>query len=1029
MHDDHALVEGRLGRFVADRLTPAIYRDPHPVTVSAWQAPGEPVDVADAMGRPYSPVAVGWRWGRAWSTVWLHVQAEVPAAWREQLPDGCEAELLVDFGYNRSRSGFQAEGLAYLPDGTPVKAISPLNSYLPWDVSKGPLDVYIEAAANPDVAGEYTFAPTGLGAWDTAGEEPLYELRQLEVALRDVEVWELTQDVWTLRGLMEQLPESSPRRHGILRALEDMMDRVDPSDVAGTASAGREALAAVLNAPASASAHRVVATGHAHIDSAWLWPLRETVRKCARTFTNATALMDEYPDFVFSCSSAQQYAWLRDHHPRVFDRIREKVAAGTFVPVGGMWVESDTNMPTGEALARQFILGKRFFREEFGVDCEEAWLPDSFGYSAALPQIVAAAGERWFLTQKISWNQTNAFPHHTFWWEGIDGTRVFTHFPPADTYISELSAAELAHAERNFREKGRATMSLVPFGWGDGGGGPTREMMAAARRTADLEGSPRVTVGSSRDFFAAAEAEYPDAPVWTGEMYLELHRGVFTSQLRTKQGNRRNETLLRAAELWATTAAVRAGAPYPAEVLREAWEAVLLLQFHDILPGSSIAWVHREAEQRHADVTARLEGVIADAVSALAGSRAEAEGRGAEPAGAAPAGAAPLINSSPFAQAGIAPLGIGVPVLAAGEVTVRAEGDEVVVESSHLRVVVDAGGRIVSLRDAASGREAVADGEAVGTLRLHQDLPNLWDAWDLDAHYRRSVTVLTEAAEREVERRPDGSVAVRSLRRVGASAITQWVVVAPDALDVGLELHIDWHEREKILKLAMPFDVHADRIAAETQFGHLWRATHTNTGWDAARFEACQHRFVHLAEPGWGVAVANDSTYGYDVDRQPAAGGGVRTTVRFSLLRSPLFPDPEADQGEHRMAFRIRPAATIADAVELGYALANPLRPAPVAVAPLVVSEDPGVVVETVKCAEDGSGDVVVRVYEALGRRARTTVRLSGADAAEVWLTDLLEQPLPDEPVHAASRTGAAVDLDLRPFQLRTLRFRKVVAA
>ena len=1010
MHDDHALVEGRLRRFVADRLTPAIYRDPHPVSVSAWQVPGEPVDAAEAMSRPYTPVDVGWKWGRAWSTVWLHVQADVPAAWQVGLPAGCEAELLVDFGYNRSRSGFQAEGLVYLPDGTPVKAIAPLNSYLPWDVSAGPLDVYIEAAANPDVAGDYTFAPTGLGAWDTAGEEPLYELRQLEVALRDVTVWELAQDVWTLRGLMEQLPESAPRRHEILRALEDMMDRIDPSDVGGTAAAGREALASVLRAPASGSAHRVLATGHAHIDSAWLWPLRETVRKCARTFTNATALMDEYPDFVFSCSSAQQYAWLRDHHPRVFDRIREKVAAGTFVPVGGMWVESDTNMPTGEAMARQFILGKSFFRDEFGIDCEEAWLPDSFGYSAALPQIVAAVGERWFLTQKISWNQTNAFPHHTFWWEGIDGTRVFTHFPPADTYISELSGAELAHAERNFREKGRATMSLVPFGWGDGGGGPTREMMAAARRTADLEGSPRVTVGSSRDFFTAAEAEYPDAPVWTGEMYLELHRGVFTSQLRTKQGNRRNEGLLRAAELWATTATVRAGAEYPAAVLREAWETVLLLQFHDILPGSSIAWVHREAEERHAAVTARLEEVIADAVDALV--------RPGSDAGA-------LRNSSPFAQAGIAPLSIGTPAPVSGEVSVRTEGDDVILESPLLRVAVDAGGRIVSLRDTTTGREAVAAGEAVGTLRLHQDLPNLWDAWDLDAHYRRSVTELTAASERDVERRPDGSVAVRSLRRVGASTITQWVVLAPGARDVAFELHIDWHEREKILKLAMPFDVHADRIAAETQFGHLWRATHTNTGWDAARFEACQHRFVYLAEPGWGVAVANDSTYGYDVDRQSADGGGVRTTVRFSLLRAPLFPDPEADQGEHRMAFRIRPGATVAEAVELGYALANPLVPAPAPVEPLVECDDPGVVVETVKCAEDGSGDVVVRVYEALGRRARATVRLSGASAADVGVTDLLEQPLPGAPVHA----GATVDLDLRPFQLRTLRFRKVVAA
>ena len=418
---------------------------------------------------------------------------EVPTGWL----DGADTrvELLVDFGYNRSRSGFQAEGFAYRPDGTPIKSIAPLNSWLP--VVEPQLDVFIEAAANPDVAGDYTFDPTPLGDLATVPDETLYELRQVELALVDVVVWELLQDVWTLRGLMEQLPIESPRRHEILRALETMLDRLDPDDIASTAVAGREALAGVLSSPANASAHHLVATGHAHIDSAWLWPTRETVRKCARTFTNVMALMDEHPDFVFSCSSAQQYAWMKEFYPAVFERIKQKVAAGQFVPVGGMWVESDTNMPGSEAMARQFVAGKRFFLEEFGVECEEAWLPDSFGYSGALPQIVAAAGERWFLTQKISWNQVNRMPHHTFWWEGIDGTRVFTHFPPADTYIAELNADELARAERNFSEKGKATMSLIPFGWGDGGGGPTREMIAAAHRLESLEGSPTVEIGTA----------------------------------------------------------------------------------------------------------------------------------------------------------------------------------------------------------------------------------------------------------------------------------------------------------------------------------------------------------------------------------------------------------------------------------------------------------------------------------------------------------------------------------------------------
>jgi alpha-mannosidase len=573
-----------------------------------------------------------------------------------------------------------------------------------------------------------------------------------------------------------------------------------------------------------------------------------------------------------------------------------------------------------------------------------------------------------------------------------------------DSYISELSGAELAHAERNFSEKGRATMSLVPFGWGDGGGGPTREMIAAAHRTADLEGSPRVTIGSPRDFFAAAEAEYPDAPVWSGEMYLELHRGVFTSQLRTKQGNRRNEALLREAELWATTAALRTDYEYPAEALQRAWHTVLLLQFHDILPGSSIAWVHREAEQRHAAVSVTLEGIIADALAALAGD-----------------GPAVALNASPVARAGIRPLGAGIPASAPGVTTSRVDGGDVL-DNGVLRAVIDPAGHIVSLWSHADRREAIAPGSPANVLRVHRDLPNLWDAWDLDAHYRRSVTELHEVDRRELQRGADGSVSIITHRSIGErTTIEQRVTLRPGAVALDLEYRVDWREREKILKLAMPLDVHADRIAAETQFGHLFRSTHTNTSWEAARFEAVQHRFVHLGEPGFGVAIANDSTYGYDVDRTTRSDGGTTTTVRFSLLRAPRFPDPETDQGEHVLRFRIQPGAGIADAVALGYDLAFPLRSIPGGLRPLITSSDPAVLIETVKLAEDGSGDLVVRLYESLGGRGRTTLTLDGT-AERIELTDLLERPLPDQ----SDLQGA--ELAFRPFQLRTVRFRGVRA-
>ncbi len=999
MHDDRLLVEARLKRFVDDHLAPALYRDARPLDITAWRVPGEPVPFAHAVEQPFEPVSIGWNWGTAWSTVWLRVTGKAPAEWRTI--EGTRPEIVVDFGYNKSRSGFQAEGLAYYPDGTLIKAISPLNSWLPWEAGTW-IDVLIEAAANPDVAGEYTFEPTTLGDLATVGPEELYTLKQLEIALLDVTVWELLQDVWTLRGLMDELSVDSPRRHEILRSLERMLDLLDPDDIPGTAQAGRDALADALSRPANASAHHLVATGHAHIDSAWLWPLRETVRKCARTFTNVMALMDENPDFVFSCSSAQQYKWMKDYYPAVFERIKEKVAAGQFVPVGGMWVESDTNMPGSEAMARQFIAGKRFFLEEFGVECEEAWLPDSFGYSAALPQIVSAAGERWFLTQKISWNQVNRMPHHTFWWEGIDGTRVFTHFPPADTYISDLSAMEVHRAERNFSEKGKATVSLIPFGWGDGGGGPTREMIAAARRLASLEGSPTVRIDRPSAFFAQAEAEYPDAPVWSGEMYLELHRGVYTSQLRTKQGNRRSEQLLREAELWATAAAVRAGFDYPYDLIEESWHTVLLLQFHDILPGSAIAWVHQEAERKHAEVAERLEGVIAAALAALTAGGSELLS----------------VNSSPLARSGVAALGVAAVVAPVAPVTETSSADSWTLTNGIVTVVVGADGAIASLRG-PSGREVVPPGAHAAVLRLHRDLPNLWDAWDLDAHYKRTVRELDEVDSIGLERADDGSIAVVSTRSTGPSTIVQRIRLRPGAAAVDVELDVDRRDREKILKLAVPLDLRADRTAAETQFGHLFRATHTNTSWEAARFEAVQHRWLHLGEPGFGVAIANDSTYGYDVDRVTRDDGGTTTPARFSVLRAPLFPDPESDHGPHEVRFSIAPDAGIAEAVALGYDRNLGTRQVVGApAAPLVTSSAAGVIIETVKLAEDRSGDVVVRFYESLGQRETTTLTLD-AHYASVARTDLLERDL--EPVESLTFT-------LRPFEFVTLRFRGVSA-
>ncbi len=1009
MHDDSSLVLMRIRRFVSEALRPSVYRATKLLSIARWDVPGEPVPFLDAVSQAYTPFEVGKKWGRPWSTTWFHVTGTVPTEWPAS--ELLRPELVVDLGFSAASPGFQAEGLAWTPTGVILKGIAPRNNTVPLPVGPGDvIDLYIEAASNPDVSSNFTWGPTPMGDPATAGTEPIYSLRQVDIALRDNTVWELLQDVWTLDGLVRQLPHGSARRADVLRALERCIDLMDPDDIAGTAELGREALAETLARPANASAHRVHAVGHAHIDSAWLWPTRETVRKVARTFSNVLQLTGRNDDFVFAASSAQQYAWLKEHYPELFERVRSAIADERFVPVGGMWVESDTNMPGGEALARQFVAGKRFFLEEFGVEPLDVWLPDSFGYSAALPQIVAAAGSRWFLTQKISWNETNLMPHHTFWWEGIDGTRIFTHFPPVDTYSSELSASELARAEKQFAEKGAANTSLVPFGWGDGGGGPTEEMIAAARRTASLEGSPTVLLSSPRKFFETAEAEYAAPPVWSGELYLEFHRGTYTSQARTKRGNRRSEHLLREAELWATTAAVRSDAEYPYDALDRAWRTVLLQQFHDILPGSSIAWVHQEAERNYAELATTLEELIATSARGISG----------------PGDESVVLNAGPYPLNGVPALG-GLPPVAVGGASLDRTDAGIVLRNGLVSVTVDPAGLFTSVFDEAAGREVLPAGARANVLKLYRDTPTQWDAWDIDQHYRRTGRELTEADSVEVLVDTPQRVGVRITRSFGASRVVEDVTLEAGSAAIDLDLSIDWHERRKLLKLVFPFDVHADRAASEIQFGHVFRSTHANTSWDAARFETVAHRWVHVAEAGYGVAVANDSTYGHDIARETGPDGHSATTVRLSLLRAPLFPDPSADQGAQRMRVSVRVGASIADAVAEGYRLNLPLRTvtgvSSPTIDPLLTVDNPAVVVEAVKLAEDRSGDVIVRLYEAHGSRARARIHRR-FDATDVVETDLLERPYPQSRI-SLTVDGNTLDVELRPFQLVTLRFRR----
>ena len=1004
VHDTTALTLARAKRLSVERLMPAIELGTSGLQVTSRTLPGEPEPFDAAVAGEFTHFQVGDPWGPAWSTTWFRLQGAVPPEWR-----GRRVEVAVDLGFDPGAGpGFQAEGLAFAADGRYLKGIEPRNQYVTVtaDAEGGEaVDIYVEAAANPDIIAK-AFLPTNLGDKRTAPDRPLYVLKRAMLTTRDPEVEAFVVDIDIVAGLIEQLAATDPLRARLTAALSRACDAIRLDDVRASVAAARALLAPALAGPAAPSAHRISAIGHAHIDSAWLWPTRETVRKVSRTFSNVLALMEQYPELLFVASSAQQYAWLQEHHPALFARVRERVAEGRFQPIGGMWVESDTNLPGGEGLVRQFTQGTRFFREAFGADSDVLWLPDSFGYTAALPQIARLAGMRYFVTQKLAWQPVNRFPHHTFVWEGIDGSRLLAHMPPVDSYLSELTPAELAHASRNHRDHHDSSASIVPFGHGDGGGGPTALMMERARRQADLEGSPAVTVEAPADFFRTRVETQSELPVWVGELYMEGHRGTYTSQAAMKRGNRRSEHLLREAELWSALASVRTGASYPYDELDDLWQRVLLNQFHDILPGSSIAWVHREAREQYDAILADGQAIVERAMRLLAG-----EGDRATVFDAVIGAASAVVDGGP----------VGDPQ--APTVTETEEGTRV--DNGSLQLIIDRDGRIVRVRDVAAGRDVVPAGEELGGLVVHTDLPNAFDAWDLDESYRSTRRPLGRPSSVTIG--VEGSaVVVDTEQVVGASRIRRRATIVQGERAIGFDLSVNWQERETILKAEFPLDVKAESARSEIQFGYIDRPITTNTTWEAQKFEVSAHRWVHLGEPGYGVAIANDSTYGHDF-RRKVFGDRQRPGVvaRLSILRSPSFPDPAADRGEHTVRYRVVFGATVLDATDEGLRLNLPCREmigsgAPVA--PLArVSGSARI--SAIKLADDRTGDLIVRLYEAAGQRSRVVVDLDES-VAEVRRVDLHELPL--DGALTLTGEGRSVELDLGPFEIVTVRATRI---
>ena len=794
---------------------------------------------------------------------------------------------------------------------------------------------------------------------------------------------------------------------------------------------------------------RLALTGHAHLDLAWLWPVAETRRKARRTFASVLQLMDRYEDFTFNQSSAQLYEWIESDEPGLFERVKERVAEGRWEPVGGSWVEADCQIPGGEAFARQLFYGQRYFEEKFGRRCTAAWFPDTFGYSPGIPQLLRGAGLSGFFTYKLNWNETNDFPHDLFVWEGIDGSRVVAHTfeNPGTDYNGDVAPLDLHGTWRNFKGKRYHEESLFSFGWGDGGGGPSEKMLENYARLRDFPAMPRLRMARVDNFFAGLRED--GLPRWVGELYLELHRGTLTTQAKVKKLNREAEHRLLEAEAFATLAA-RRGAEYPAEKLERLWKTLLLNQFHDILPGSSISEVYEDTHRELQETVAAAGGLRDLALKALAGGEEDAglaDGRllanaalharpltavlpvddgvavadaNGEPLPAQPTAEGLLVHAPDRRVPGLGwtslrLLGEAPGAAAPGVSGVRAEeaGEGHAIENELLRVEIGADGSLHGVYDKEAGRE-VLEGRG-NRLLAYADKPPNWDAWDIQAGYEAEGEEVPAESVSVVEAGPLRA-AVRVERRFRGSRISQTYKLLSGSRRLDVDTRVEWHERQVLLRALFPLNVRSHEATFETMYGVVRRPTHRNTSWDEVRFEVAAHRFADLSEPGYGVALLNDGKYGHSA-RDNVLG--------ISLLRSPLYPDPLADEGEHRFTYSL--FAHLGDWTEAGvtaeaFALNSPLvvvgegggEPSGYG---LVAAEGVELALGGLKRAEDGRG-VLLRLYEPHGKRGLATLRFaSGVGRAE--RVNLLEEPEGRVEVEEGE-----VRFEVRPFEVLTLRLR-----
>lgn len=774
-----------------------------------------------------------------------------------------------------------------------------------------------------------------------------------------------------------------------------------------------------------------ICIGHTHIDCAWQWTLKQTREKVQRSFATVLELMKRYPEYKFMSSQALLYKDLKEEAPEVYEQVKAMIKAGRWECEGAMWVEADCNLSSGESLVRQVIYGKNFFKEEFGVDNHVLWLPDVFGYSAALPQILRKSGVDWFVTSKISWNETNTIPYDTFEWYGIDGTKINTYFLTAQdkkrgqaperyaTYVGSTNPKMIAGTYDRYQQKNLTNETLLTFGYGDGGGGPTAEHLEMARRTEKgIPGAPNAKIEFATDFLSRLEKRIENnklLPKWKGELYLEFHRGTYTSIAKNKKNNRQCEFLYADAELLASMKKALTGASFPKSELHSGWEIILTNQFHDIIPGSSIKEVYDQSDIDYAYAKEIGNNIVSDAKNTIAKGISKDCGYIIFNPHSFEGNGIVKINGVSARVRAIPPKGYKTVNEFDTSCSVKIEGKTV--ENELIAVKFDEHYQICSVYDKKEKRELLKNGEKGNELRIYADYPDLYDAWEWQPYSNEGYKTITEL-ESASEVRDGIRRGIKLVRPYKNSKIEQTVWFTDGSARIDFETHIDWHERHKMLKAAFVTDINSDKATYEIQFGNLERSTHTNTSWDKAKFEVCAQKYADISDGGYGVSILNDCKYGHDIHG---------STIQLSLLRCPTSPNEEADQGIHDFTYSILPhigqfvaSNTINEAYFLNYPMSAVKACGEQSVLPesfsMLSIDCDNVVCETVKEAEHGT-ETVIRLYESKNIRKNVTLQI-GFAANKCHLCDLLENNVKELPIE-----NGKVSLNIGGYEIVTLKF------